>query len=312
MNNQKEMHVIFGTGPLGKAVMNELLSKGKQVRMVNRSGKVNAPKQVEVVKGDAINRADVHRVCQNASVIYNCAKPPYSEWGEKFLPIVDGLIEGAAYSGAVLVHADNLYMYGPSNSVITEELPYNATGVKGKVRINMSKRILEAHKSGKIKATIGRASDFYGPEVDESAVTISMIRGAMGGKSAAVLGNIDIPHTYTYIEDFARGLVTLATEEKALGQAWHIPSAETITTRQLITLIYDELGKTPKFTVASKGMVFFFGIFSKSMREMKEMMYLYTAPLKVSHEKFEKAFGSKTTPHKIAISETIEWAKKNM
>lgn len=34
-----ELHVIFGTGPLGSAVMTELLKKGRQVKMVNRSGK---------------------------------------------------------------------------------------------------------------------------------------------------------------------------------------------------------------------------------------------------------------------------------
>ena len=32
-------HVIFGTGPLGTAVMRELVRRGKRVRMVNRSGR---------------------------------------------------------------------------------------------------------------------------------------------------------------------------------------------------------------------------------------------------------------------------------
>jgi hypothetical protein len=50
-NNQ--LHVVFGTGPVGMAVMDELVSRGTRVRMVNRSGRANVPEAVEVVGGDA-------------------------------------------------------------------------------------------------------------------------------------------------------------------------------------------------------------------------------------------------------------------
>jgi predicted dinucleotide-binding enzyme len=38
MEHNQDLHVIFGTGPVGLAVMDELLSQGKPVRMVNRRG----------------------------------------------------------------------------------------------------------------------------------------------------------------------------------------------------------------------------------------------------------------------------------
>ena len=47
MTDNHELHVVFGTGPVGMAVMDELLTKGKQVRMVNRSGKATLPEGVE-------------------------------------------------------------------------------------------------------------------------------------------------------------------------------------------------------------------------------------------------------------------------
>ena len=43
MSNTNDLHVIFGTGPVGLAVMDELLRQGKRVRMVNRSGLKTAP-----------------------------------------------------------------------------------------------------------------------------------------------------------------------------------------------------------------------------------------------------------------------------
>ena len=36
-NTNNELHVIFGTGPVGLAVMDELVTRGKRVRVVNRS-----------------------------------------------------------------------------------------------------------------------------------------------------------------------------------------------------------------------------------------------------------------------------------
>jgi nucleoside-diphosphate-sugar epimerase len=43
-------HVVFGTGAIGRAVMEELLQRGESVRMVNRSGKMKeVPAGVEVI-----------------------------------------------------------------------------------------------------------------------------------------------------------------------------------------------------------------------------------------------------------------------
>ena len=57
-----ELHVVFGTGPVGLAVMHELHGQGKRVRMVNRSGTAATPQSVEVVKGNAADQAS-HTRC---------------------------------------------------------------------------------------------------------------------------------------------------------------------------------------------------------------------------------------------------------
>ncbi len=48
-DNNNELHVVFGTGPVGMAIMDELESRGKRVRMINRGGMVNLPQSVEAV-----------------------------------------------------------------------------------------------------------------------------------------------------------------------------------------------------------------------------------------------------------------------
>ncbi len=83
-----------------------------------------------------------------------------------------------------------------------------------------------------IKVVIGRGSDFFGSLVKNATLGEMFFKAALSGKPANLLGNIDMPHTYTYIKDFATALVKLSENDKAFGQAWHVvPSAPTITTR---------------------------------------------------------------------------------
>ncbi len=52
MTQSNTMHVVFGSGPLGLSVVDELLARGKPVRLVNRSGKANVPTGVKVIGAD--------------------------------------------------------------------------------------------------------------------------------------------------------------------------------------------------------------------------------------------------------------------
>jgi uncharacterized protein YbjT (DUF2867 family) len=67
MIHHDELHVVFGTGPVGLAVMRELHGQGKRVRLVNRSGTAAAPQSVEVVKGNAADQAFTRQACQDAT-----------------------------------------------------------------------------------------------------------------------------------------------------------------------------------------------------------------------------------------------------
>ncbi len=303
-----ELHVVFGTGPLGMAVARELARRGKTVKMVNRSGKAaEAPVGVQVVAGDAYDPASTRAICKGATVVYQCAQPAYTEWPTKFPTLQAGIVEGAAAAEAKLVVGDNLYMYGEVDGPLTEALPNAAQTRKGRVRGEMAATLLEAHQSGKVRVAIGRGSDFYGPGVFASAVGDRVFYPALAGKKVSVLGKPDLPHTYTYIEDFGSGLVTLGEHDKALGQVWHIPNAPTVTTREFINLIFEEAGHPAKVGAVSKPMLAMVGLFVPTIREMGEMFYEFDKPFVVDHRKFEQAFGNQAIPQRDAIRQTLEW-----
>jgi nucleoside-diphosphate-sugar epimerase len=302
-----ELHIVIGaSGGIGNAIIRELAALGKQVRGVNRSGKADVPEGVEVVKGDVVDHASARRVCKGAAVIYHCVNAPYDDWPRLFPPITEGVIEGAASAGAKLVFCDNLYMYGPVSEPIREDLHYKATGRKGRTRAEVATMIMEAHKSGKIRATIGRASDYYGPRTGMGQYLFGPV---LMGEAVTVFGNPDAPHTYTYSLDFARGLILLGEREEALGEAWHIPSAETLTTRQFYELAFEEAEKEPKFNIIPRAVVEAQASENPMMREIEEMLYEYEEPFIMDHSKFEQAFGSDTTPHREGIRQTLEWLR---
>ena len=85
MTDNEELHVVFGTGAVGMAVMDELIRRGRRrVRMVNRSGRTRVPDGVEVVGGDATDEAFAREASKGASVVYFALNPPYDKWPELF------------------------------------------------------------------------------------------------------------------------------------------------------------------------------------------------------------------------------------
>jgi nucleoside-diphosphate-sugar epimerase len=308
MTDNGELHTVFGTGPVGMSVMDALIRRGRRVRMVNRSGRASVPEGVEVVGGDAADPTFTREASAGASVVYFALNPPYDKWPELFPGLQAGVLEGAASAGSKLIAMENLYMYGLTDGrPLTEDLPYAPNTRKGRVRARMSEELMEAHTSGRVRVAIGRASDFFGPRVLVSAAGEQVFGRVVQGKSAQVAGDPDQPHTYTYVPDIGRGLAILGEREEALGQAWHLPSPETVTTRQFVEKIFEEVGKPARIQAAPKIVLRVMGLFNPGMREMIEMLYEFEEPFVLDDSKFEEAFGEHATPLREAIGETVRW-----
>jgi len=231
-----ELHVVFGaSGGIGNAVIRELANQGREVRGVNRSGKAMVPTGVDVLAADAARADEVRRAMQGATVVYQCLFPVEQ----------DAIIEVAAETNATLVVASNLYMYDPTLGPMSEDSPH-VVGDRQSAKFykEMNEQALEAHRSGRVRAVVGQASDIYGPNVRHGIGRDQVFAPLAAGKPANFLGDLDAVHTYTYADDCARALITLGQREEALGQAWHVPSAEPITSRQLFAKIFAELARS--------------------------------------------------------------------
>ncbi len=305
-----ETYVIFGTGALGLAVARQLLTGGVRVRLVSRSGRAEAAAGVEVLAADVSDPAAARRACDGASVVFHCASGLYATWPQTLPPIMAGIIEGAAAAGARMVYGDNLYAYGPVSGPITEELPFRPIGANTRVRAEVATTLMNAHATGRVQATIGRASDFYGQQAILSTVGDRVFARAVTGKPAQVLGDPDALHTYTFIDDFARALVTLAQNDDALGQAWHVPSAETVTTRRFVEMVFEQAGAPARLQRTPAAVIALLGLVNPTIRAVSEVLYQSQGPWRVDHSKYTRAFGGGTTPDPEAIGKTLQWFRQ--
>jgi nucleoside-diphosphate-sugar epimerase len=281
------------------------------VRAVTRSGATDVPEGVDQVAADIATPDGARRACAGAAVVYHCAQPPYTQWAELFPPLTRAVIEGTAEAGAELVFADNLYVYGPPDGRMTEETPERAQGEKGRIRIEMAADILRAHRDGRLRCTIGRSSDYYGPRGTGTTVGDNLMKPALRGRRARWLGSLDQPHTLNYLEDMGRVLVTLGERAEADGQVWHVPAAEPLTGRQFLTLVYEAAGLEPKVGVASRPMIRVVGVFNPLVRELNETLYQFERPFVSDASKFQSAFGPfEPTPHRDAVRRTVEWFQR--
>ena len=303
-----ELHVVFGAGQVGRSVANRLSALGMAARSVSRHRPTSLARDVDWRSADLTDGEAAKDAAKGAAVVYQCLNAPYTQWPQLFPPLQRTVLAAAQHADAVLVTLENVYGYGPTaGEPMTEDLPLTATTSKGRTRAAMTAELLAATSAGQVRNAIGRASDFFGPGVTESALGSRVFDNAVAGKRADFIGNPDLLHTYSYVPDIATGLVTLGTDERAVGQVWHLPGPETATTRALLELIADEVGHpiemrtVPKFALRALGLV------SPMMRGLVEMTYEFEQPFVLDTSKYESTFSTTTTPLATAIRDTIAW-----
>jgi nucleoside-diphosphate-sugar epimerase len=305
-------HVVLGAGAVGMAVVESLVRRGESVRVVNRSGLRQPIAGVQSATGDITDPAFAASVTRGARVIYQALNPPYHRWAQEFAGLQAAAITAAQAAGARLVVMENVYMYGRANGrPFTEDRSYDAHTRKGRVRAQMARDLMAAHDAGRVEATVGRASDFFGPRAGaQSLIGDWVIPPALADRPASVIGDPDMPHTYTYIPDIGENLVRLGERDDAPGRVWHLPSPETRTTRDVVTLVYQAAGTTPRLKVTPPWQMRALGLINRTVREINEMRYEFDEPFIIDASRAETELGLRATPLADAVERTVRWYRE--
>jgi nucleoside-diphosphate-sugar epimerase len=302
------VHVVFGTGAVGRAVIDALIERGLPMRAVCRRPS-GLPEGVEAAAGDAADPAFAAAAARDAATVYQCLSPPYHRWGDLFPPLQRSVVAAARGAGARYVSFENVYIYGDTHGApMTEEAPHAPHTRKGQLRAAMADELQRLSDAGDLAVATARASDYFGPNAyEQSPLGTRVIGRALAGKSAQVVGDPDQPHSYTYLPDVGSALVTLGTDARALGEVWHVPNAPARTTRDLIAMIAAESGHDIKVSPTPKLLLQALGLFNPTVRELIEMLYEFEQPFIVDGSTFEKTFGMSATPFEQSIPATVAW-----
>ena len=314
--------VVFGaSGQVGSLLVRRLSEQIEytSIKAVSRSGRIaelaDLPK-VTVVKGDALERADTEKLCSGADVVFNCVGLPYSSkvWKSMWPPITDNLLHAAGSAGAALIVADNLYCFGPEGN---QRMPLKATdeeftsfGIKPAVRAQIVREMLQAHRAGRCKVALVRASDFFGPNATLSMLGDRFFPSVVAGKKAQLLAEPAFVHAYTYLPDFVRALIAVSNDPESWGRAWHVPNAPAITTKEVMekSRVLAGFDGVANYSVIPSFMRTILGWFIQPLREVGEMSFLFSTDYTVEFGDFLERFPDcQPTPLDVSLKATVEW-----
>jgi nucleoside-diphosphate-sugar epimerase len=290
------LHVIVGKGPVGTTTAERLADDGHQVRVLSRSGG-RSTERIEHRQVDATDTEALTAAARGAAALYNAVNPAYTRWATDWPPVAAAMLAAAERTGAVLVAMGNLYGYGRPAGPMTPDSPLAATDTKGQVRARMWAEMHAAHQAGRVRVTEARAADFVGPQVpgDHSHLT-RQLPALRAGRRAWVVGDPDVPRGWSYLPDVAATLVVLATDDRALGRAWHVPS--TIRSqREAVTDLATALGlDAPKVSGMPWPVLRAVGVAVPFLREVVAVRHQFDQPYVIDASATTATFGLEPTP----------------
>ncbi|MDW3845952.1 NAD-dependent epimerase/dehydratase family protein [Micromonospora sp. BRA006-A] len=298
------LHVIVGAGPVGTATARLLAERGERVRVVTRRGTGPEHQAIERVAADAADADRLAALTEGADALYNCANPEYHTWQTDWPPLAAALLTAAERSGAVLATVGNLYGYGPVDAPMTEATPLAATGVKGRVRNRMWADALAAHRAGRARITEVRGSDYIG--LGGNSLPMMVLPKVLAGQRVFLPVAWDAPHTWTYVGDVARTLVAAATDPRAWGRAWHVPSAPPMSMRALADRAAERAGApAPRLTRMPYPVLWLGGLADPFARELRETAHQFAGPFVMDSTAASETFGIDGTPLDRVVDEMV-------
>jgi nucleoside-diphosphate-sugar epimerase len=305
-------YALFGaSGSTGASIAGALEAAGVSYRVVGRDRAAleaefgNHP-LAEIAVWNPDDPASVQAAATGIETIFYLVGVPYNHF-ELHPQLMRATLDGAIAAGVRrIVLLAPVYSYGHSQSATVDEShPRNPQTFKGKMRKEQEDLVLAAHTAGRIEGTVLRLPDFYGGDVKKSLVGDIFV-AAVNNRRANVIGPIDKPHQYVFIDDIGPVALALAREDRAYGKAWNFAGSGTITQREFANKVFAHVGRKPKLMVANVFMLRLIGLFDPIMGEFVEMSYLQSDPVLLNDSALRALLpGLGVTPYDDGIAQIL-------
>jgi nucleoside-diphosphate-sugar epimerase len=303
---------LFGAaGVIGQSIAATLGRQGRPYRVVGRNEAglhkaFGADPLAEIVTWNPDAPASVRAAAEGVDTLIYMVGVNY--WQFELHPeLMRKTLEGAVAAGVKhLILIGTVYPYGRAQSnPVREDHPRKPHTFKGRMRKAQEDLLMQAHADGRIRATVLRLPDFYGPGVEASLLHRAALAAVNGG-TADMVGPLDRPHEFVFVPDVGPVVARLAETPAAFGRIWHLAGAGATTQRVLVAEMERQTGRKLQLRVAGKTMLRLIGLFNPFMREMVEMNYLITEPLIMDDSALQRLIGPvRKTPYVEGIRQTL-------
>lgn len=305
--------IVGATGAVGKALAAEFARAGTPFRVVARSEEKlrrdfgQYGDLVEYRVADLQDPLTAAAATKDIDLVFYTVGVPYTHFS--LHPKLTRTALDAATASRVkrFVLVGTVYPYGiPRTEFVDESHPREPNTFKGRMRKDQEDLVLAADGRDGLRTTILRPPDFYGPE-SELSYASDIFKAALEGRPANVIGPVDTPHEFVFVPDVAKTLIALSNHEAAYGQSWNLAGPGVITTKQFAEMVFTAAGQKLRLRVAGKRTLNMLGIFKPMLREIAEMNYLWTTPVKLDDSRLRRLLPElRKTSYEEGIRLTLE------
>ena len=305
--------IVGATGAVGKALAAEFARAGTPFRVVARSEEKlrrdfgQYGDLVEYRVADLQDPLTAAAATKDIDLVFYTVGVPYTHF--LLHPKLTRTALDAATASRVkrFVLVGTVYPFGiPRTEFVDESHPREPNTFKGRMRKDQEDLVLAADGRDGLRTTILRPPDFYGPE-SELSYASDIFKAALEGRPANVIGPVDTPHEFVFVPDVAKTLIALSNHEAAYGQSWNLAGPGVITTKQFAEMAFTAAGQKLRLRVAGKRTLNMLGIFKPMLREIAEMNYLWTTPVKLDDSRLRRLLPElRKTSYEEGIRLTLE------
>lgn len=209
---------------------------------------------IEVVLGDVRDPGFCRSLTAGVDVVFHLAALiaiPYSYLApESYVATnVGGTLNmcAAALESGVsrFVHTSTSEVYGTARYVpIDEEHPLQPQSPYSASKIGADAVAMSFHHAFGLPVSIARPFNTFGPRQSTRAVIPTIITQLASGARSIRLGDLRPTRDFNYVEDTCKGLLAIATSDKAVGQTLNIGSGVEISIGDLFEAIRDTMGSS--------------------------------------------------------------------
>jgi nucleoside-diphosphate-sugar epimerase len=227
---------------------------------------------------------DMARAAMGADVIVNALNPPkYHNWAKLIPQITAQVIATAKASGATVLVAGNVYVYGTVPGPWGPDTPHRPNTRKGRIRADMEAAYAQAATEG-MRTIILRGGDFVAANDMRAVMNMITLKPLAKGYLTS-MGTPTAPRAYAYLPDMARAAVALAEIRASLPAFADVPlPGLTLSTADLATEITAQTGKPLAIKQFNWLQIRLLAPFWELARELLEMRYLYDLPHSLAAE----------------------------